>query len=262
MIFASATPCTRQQWRLQSASAIRPRTTGPCVRYARPTVSLSTFQTARSSRRKQLWTHRESVRAGQRGERRWCARAGLARHCPARRHGRRRADRSHSEGFRHPAEVSSRYRAASRARQSATRDRRRPWRCGACARDSANQQMTVDAHTASVRVPGTSANLGAGFDCIGMAVDRWLTASVEADDNGGFRWRGDHDPPRRAAWRRWRYRRKTTRSTWDSSPPARPLIARSPNASLFCRLRDTGRARARIFIRRIGSRSAPRRRST
>ena len=31
---------------------------------------------------------------------------------------------------------------------------------------------------ASVRVPATSANLGAGFDCIGFAVDRWLTASV------------------------------------------------------------------------------------
>jgi homoserine kinase len=43
--------------------------------------------------------------------------------------------------------------------------------------------MIVDVHTARVRVPGTSANLGAGFDCIGMAVDRWLTASVEADDN-------------------------------------------------------------------------------
>jgi len=32
--------------------------------------------------------------------------------------------------------------------------------------------------SASVRVPATSANLGAGFDCIGFAVDRWLTASV------------------------------------------------------------------------------------
>lgn len=43
--------------------------------------------------------------------------------------------------------------------------------------------MTGGARTASVRVPGTSANLGAGFDCIGIAVDRWLSASVEADDN-------------------------------------------------------------------------------
>jgi homoserine kinase len=43
--------------------------------------------------------------------------------------------------------------------------------------------MIVDVHTARVRVPGTSANLGAGFDCIGMAVDLWLSASVEAEDN-------------------------------------------------------------------------------
>jgi len=43
--------------------------------------------------------------------------------------------------------------------------------------------MIGDVHTARVRVPGTSANLGAGFDCIGIAVDRWLTASVKAGDN-------------------------------------------------------------------------------
>jgi homoserine kinase len=42
--------------------------------------------------------------------------------------------------------------------------------------------MTVDVRAASVRVPGTTSNLGAGFDCIGMAVDRWLTASVEAGE--------------------------------------------------------------------------------
>lgn len=29
-----------------------------------------------------------------------------------------------------------------------------------------------------VRVPASTSNLGAGFDCIGVAVDRWLTASV------------------------------------------------------------------------------------
>ena len=42
--------------------------------------------------------------------------------------------------------------------------------------------MTSSARSASVRVPATSANLGAGFDCIGFAVDRWLTASVVVDD--------------------------------------------------------------------------------
>ncbi len=32
--------------------------------------------------------------------------------------------------------------------------------------------------TARVRVPASSSNLGAGFDCVGVAVDRWLVASV------------------------------------------------------------------------------------
>jgi homoserine kinase len=32
--------------------------------------------------------------------------------------------------------------------------------------------------TARVRVPASSSNLGAGFDCIGVAVDRWLVATV------------------------------------------------------------------------------------
>ncbi|MGH7720535.1 MAG: homoserine kinase [Gemmatimonadaceae bacterium] len=33
-------------------------------------------------------------------------------------------------------------------------------------------------HHAQVRVPASTTNLGAGFDCVGMAIDRWLTASV------------------------------------------------------------------------------------
>lgn len=32
--------------------------------------------------------------------------------------------------------------------------------------------------TARVRVPASSSNLGAGFDCIGVAVDRWLVAAA------------------------------------------------------------------------------------
>jgi len=43
--------------------------------------------------------------------------------------------------------------------------------------------MTGNVKNAHIRVPGTSANLGAGFDCIGIAVDRWLAASVEAGDD-------------------------------------------------------------------------------
>ena len=42
--------------------------------------------------------------------------------------------------------------------------------------------MIGEIQSADVRVPATSANLGAGFDCIGIAVDRWLSASVEGDD--------------------------------------------------------------------------------
>jgi len=35
-----------------------------------------------------------------------------------------------------------------------------------------------------VRVPGSTSNLGAGFDCIGMAVDRWLTVTARRDQSG------------------------------------------------------------------------------
>lgn len=35
-----------------------------------------------------------------------------------------------------------------------------------------------------VRVPASSANLGAGFDCVGVAVDRWLTVSVTTQSDG------------------------------------------------------------------------------
>lgn len=34
---------------------------------------------------------------------------------------------------------------------------------------------------AVVRVPASTSNLGAGFDCVGVAVDRWLTATVVAE---------------------------------------------------------------------------------
>jgi len=37
--------------------------------------------------------------------------------------------------------------------------------------------------SARVRVPASTANLGAGFDCIGFAVDRWLNASVVVGEN-------------------------------------------------------------------------------
>lgn len=43
--------------------------------------------------------------------------------------------------------------------------------------------MISDIRSAHVRIPATSANLGAGFDCVGIAVDRGLSAWVEADDD-------------------------------------------------------------------------------
>ena len=42
--------------------------------------------------------------------------------------------------------------------------------------------MTSKSRTARVRVPASTSNLGAGFDCVGVAVDRWLTASVKVDE--------------------------------------------------------------------------------
>ena len=35
------------------------------------------------------------------------------------------------------------------------------------------------ARAAALRVPGSSANLGSGFDCLGLAVDRFLDVAFE-----------------------------------------------------------------------------------
>ena len=40
---------------------------------------------------------------------------------------------------------------------------------------------------ATVRVPASTSNLGSGFDCVGVAVDRWLTASVALGGADGVR---------------------------------------------------------------------------
>ncbi|HEV2672729.1 MAG TPA: homoserine kinase [Gemmatimonadales bacterium] len=41
--------------------------------------------------------------------------------------------------------------------------------------------------SARVRVPASSSNLGSGFDCVGIAIDRWLSASVTLASAGiGF----------------------------------------------------------------------------
>jgi homoserine kinase len=44
--------------------------------------------------------------------------------------------------------------------------------------------VTASDRVATVRVPASAANLGGGFDCVGVAVDRWLTASVHQDSAG------------------------------------------------------------------------------
>ncbi|HVZ77501.1 MAG TPA: homoserine kinase [Gemmatimonadaceae bacterium] len=36
--------------------------------------------------------------------------------------------------------------------------------------------------TATVRVPASTSNLGAGFDCVGLAIDRWMRVTVELLD--------------------------------------------------------------------------------
>jgi homoserine kinase len=41
------------------------------------------------------------------------------------------------------------------------------------------------ARAARVRVPASTSNLGAGFDCVGFAVDLWLEAAVEVRDAAG-----------------------------------------------------------------------------
>ncbi len=43
----------------------------------------------------------------------------------------------------------------------------------------------------TVRVPATIANLGPGFDCLGLAVGLWLTASAEPSQSPEFMYSGD-----------------------------------------------------------------------
>ena len=42
-----------------------------------------------------------------------------------------------------------------------------------------------------VRVPATSANLGPGFDCLGLALDLWLDVRARAADRDRFAYRGE-----------------------------------------------------------------------
>lgn len=46
--------------------------------------------------------------------------------------------------------------------------------------------ITHDHQHAAVSVPGSTSNLGAGFDCIGVAIDRWLHVSARATGDDAF----------------------------------------------------------------------------
>ena len=43
----------------------------------------------------------------------------------------------------------------------------------------------------TARVPATSANLGAGFDCFGLALDVWNEVAVDTDVEPGVSWEGE-----------------------------------------------------------------------
>ncbi|MEX2276125.1 MAG: homoserine kinase [Actinomycetota bacterium] len=43
----------------------------------------------------------------------------------------------------------------------------------------------------TVRVPATSANLGAGFDCLGLALDLCNEVTIDTDADPGVRWEGE-----------------------------------------------------------------------
>lgn len=50
----------------------------------------------------------------------------------------------------------------------------------------------------TVRVPATSANLGPGFDCLGLALDLWLDVRARPADRDRFSYRGEGKVPDRA----------------------------------------------------------------
>lgn len=50
----------------------------------------------------------------------------------------------------------------------------------------------------TVRVPATSANLGPGFDCLGLALDLWLEVRARPADRDRFSYRGEGKVPERA----------------------------------------------------------------
>lgn len=46
-----------------------------------------------------------------------------------------------------------------------------------------------------IRVPATSANLGPGYDCLGLALDMWVELSARLSDNDHFLYSGEGEMP-------------------------------------------------------------------
>uniref|UniRef100_A0A7S2UU71 Homoserine kinase n=1 Tax=Fibrocapsa japonica TaxID=94617 RepID=A0A7S2UU71_9STRA len=52
-------------------------------------------------------------------------------------------------------------------------------------------EVSQERNKVTVRVPATSANLGPGYDCLGMAVDMWSEVTVERADKFSMEFEGD-----------------------------------------------------------------------
>lgn len=59
------------------------------------------------------------------------------------------------------------------------------------ARVAVDEENRVSRKSVTVRVPATSANMGPGYDCIGMAVDLWSEVTVTRADTFSITAEGD-----------------------------------------------------------------------
>jgi homoserine kinase len=86
---------------------------------------------------------------------------------------RARAERQAADTARGPAEDTSLSSWEVQGRPGEGKNRERLTSC---------EILRLERRSVTVQVPGTSANLGCGFDCIGMAVDMWNELTVERAD--------------------------------------------------------------------------------
>ena len=173
---------------------------------------------------------------------------------------RARLDRTRAQGRRLRRELSRerrRVRQPDLARRRSRRGHRPPYR-------SRVKRFAVS-------VPATSANLGPGFDTIGLALDLRIRADVECSTSGAEarpRWRfsGSEAPtPRRSARRdaardahAVRQRRSNAAAAGDRGREPDPARTRSRRQRSRCRARSRNRrgvARSRTVDRRTRSRT-------